>query len=87
MKSSRCASGIVQRQTFVWVTKFRVQSVFFGGVIFFLLPINLVEGAEGGEGREFSILTAWWIKLLENLVVQKRRILYLLPEGRTLNRL
>lgn len=35
--------------------------------------ISLVEGAEGGEWREFSILTAWWIKLLENLVVPSTR--------------
>ena len=34
-----------------------------------------------------SFLTAWWIKLLVSLVVRERRLLYLLPEGRRLNRL
>ena len=43
--------------------------------------------AGGSEGREFSFLTAWCMKLSLSLVVRQRRLLYLLPEGRRLNRL
>jgi hypothetical protein len=39
----------------------------------------------GSEGREFIILTAWCTK--QSLVEQLWRILYLLLEGRRLNRL
>src|SRR4029434_756685 len=46
-----------------------------------------MEMAGGSEGREFSFLTAWCMKLFLSLVVQQRRLLYLLPEGRRLNRL
>ena len=43
-------------------------------------------GAGGREGREFSSLTAWWIKLLVSLEVREWRILYILPEGKRLKR-
>src|SRR4029434_1872225 len=43
--------------------------------------------AGGSEGREFSFLTAWCMKLSLSLVVRQWRLLYLLPEGRMLNRL
>src|SRR4029434_2594598 len=49
--------------------------------------IRLTDMAGGSEGREFSFLTAWCIKLFLSLVVRHRRLLYLLPEGRRLNRL
>ena len=39
------------------------------------------------EGREFSILTAWWRKLLHCLEVRELRLRNLLPEGRRLKRL
>ena len=44
---------------------------------------SLVDEA---EGREFSFLTAWWMKLFVRLVERARRLRYLLPEGRGLNR-
>ena len=45
------------------------------------------EGERGREGREFSILTAWWKKLFLSLVELERRLQNLLPEGRRLKRL
>ena len=45
-------------------------------------------GREGGrEGREFSILTAWWRKLFLSLTVPQLRLRNFLPEGRRLKRL
>ena len=58
-----------------------------GGVWGFQLPVSLEDMAGGSEGREFSVLTAWCMKLFLSLAVQQRRLLYLLPEGRRLNSL
>ncbi|KAI3363963.1 hypothetical protein L3Q82_001554 [Scortum barcoo] len=62
-----------------------------GGPVFLETPppslVLLLAGAGSGEGREFSSLTAWWMKLFVSLVVRERRLLYLFPEGRRLNRL
>ena len=46
-----------------------------------------VRWREGRAGREFSILTAWWIKLSFSLLVLARRLLSLLPDGSRLKRL
>ncbi|KAJ3588279.1 hypothetical protein NHX12_011872 [Muraenolepis orangiensis] len=40
----------------------------------------------GREGREFSILTTWWMKLFLSLVGLERRLRNLLPVGRRLKR-
>ena len=40
----------------------------------------------GRAGREFSFLTAWWIKLSLSLLVLARRLLSLLPDGRRLKK-
>src|SRR4029434_1073157 len=50
-------------------------------------PIRLTDMAGGIEGREFSFLTAWCMKLFLSLVVWQRGLLYPIPEGRRLNRL
>lgn len=39
------------------------------------------------EGRQFSFLTASWIRLFASLVEWARMLLYLLPEGMMLKRL
>ena len=63
-------------------------SVILGGLGGGFQPrIRLTDMAGGSEGREFSFLTAWCIKLFLSLVVRQRRLLYLLPEGRRLNRM
>ncbi len=39
------------------------------------------EGRGGKDGREFSFLTAWWMKLSFSLFVLAWRLLSLLPDG------
>lgn len=60
-----------------------------------VLDVGVCEGEEGGfmchralgaEGREFSILTAWWKKLSFGLAELAQRLRNLLPEGRRLKR-
>ena len=58
-----------------------------GGVDYSSVPVSPEDLAGGREGREFSFLTAWCMKLSLSLVVRQRRLLYLLPEGRRLNSL
>ena len=69
------------------IIKYSKEIVCPGSRVFFQLSDSLVGVAEGREGREFSFLTAWWMKLFVSLVVRVWRLLYLLPEGRRLNRL
>ncbi len=42
---------------------------------------------EGGQGQEFSFLTAWWMKLSFSLLVLAWRIRSLLPDGSRLKKL
>ncbi|KAG5268036.1 hypothetical protein AALO_G00207520, partial [Alosa alosa] len=59
-----------------------------GGPLWVQCPgCYVAEGGGGRGGREFSILTAWCMKLLVSLVVRERRLLYLFPEGSRSNRL
>ncbi len=45
------------------------------------------EGRGGKDGREFSFLTAWWMKLSFSLLVLAWRLLSLLPDGSRLKKL
>ncbi len=45
------------------------------------------EGRGGKDGREFSFLTAWWMKLSFSLFVLAWRLLSLLPDGSRLKKL
>ncbi len=45
------------------------------------------EGRGGKVGREFSFLTAWWMKLSFSLLVLAWRLRSLLPDGRRLKKL
>ncbi len=45
------------------------------------------EGRGGKDGREFSFLTAWWIKLSFSLLVLAWRLRSLLPDGSRLKKL
>ncbi len=45
------------------------------------------EGRGGKDGREFSFLTAWWMKLSFSLLVLAWRLRSLLPDGSRLNKL
>ncbi len=46
------------------------------------------RGEGGGkDGREFSFLTAWWMKLSFSLFVLAWRLLSLLPDGSRLKKL
>ncbi len=45
------------------------------------------EGRGGKDGREFSFLTAWWMKLSFSLLVLARRLRSLLPDGSRLKKL
>ncbi len=45
------------------------------------------EGGGGKDGREFSFLTAWWMKLSFSLLVLAWRLLSLLPDGSRLKKL
>ena len=48
----------------------------------------MLVGAEGREARELSFLTAWGEKhLFTSLVEPARRLQYLLPDGRRLEKL
>ncbi len=44
-------------------------------------------GGGGKDGREFSFLTAWWMKLSFSLLVLAWRLLSLLPDGSRLKKL
>jgi len=43
-------------------------------------------GGEGREGREFSLLTAWWEETCFSRVVLDLRLRSILPEGRRVKR-
>ncbi len=45
------------------------------------------EGRGGKDGREFSFLTAWWMKLSFSLLVLAWRLRSLLPDGSRLKKL
>ncbi len=45
------------------------------------------RGEGGKDGREFSFLTAWWMKLSFSLLVLAWRLLSLLPDGSRLKKL
>ncbi len=45
------------------------------------------RGGGGKDGREFSFLTAWWMKLSFSLFVLAWRLLSLLPDGSRLKKL
>ncbi len=45
------------------------------------------EGRRGKDGREFSFLTAWWMKLTFSLLVLAWRLRSLLPDGSRLKKL
>ncbi len=45
------------------------------------------RGEGGKDGREFSFLTAWWMKLSFSLFVLAWRLLSLLPDGSRLKKL
>ncbi len=46
------------------------------------------RGGEGGkDGREFSFLTSWWMKLVFQSVCLAWRLLSLLPDGSRLKKL
>ncbi len=45
------------------------------------------EGRGGKDGREFSFLTSWWMKLSFSLFVLAWRLLSLLPDGSRLKKL
>ncbi len=45
------------------------------------------EGRRGKDGREFSFLTAWWMKLSFSLLVLAWRLRSLLPDGSRLKKL
>ncbi len=45
------------------------------------------RGRGGKDGREFSFLTAWWMKLSFSLLVLAWRLLSLLPDGSRLKKL
>src|SRR4029434_10205664 len=51
----------------------------FRGGLGFQPHVRLTDMAGGSEGREFSFLTAWCMKLFLSLVVRQQRLLYLLP--------
>ncbi len=44
------------------------------------------EGRGGKDGREFSFLTAWWMKLSFSLLVLAWRLRSLLPDGSRLKK-
>ncbi len=45
------------------------------------------RGGGGKDGREFSFLTAWWMKLSFSLLVLAWRLRSLLPDGSRLKKL
>ncbi len=45
------------------------------------------RGEGGKDGREFSFLTAWWMKLSFSLLVLAWRLRSLLPDGSRLKKL
>ncbi len=51
--------------------------------------VGVVCGGAGGDkdGREFSFLTAWWMKLSFSLLVLAWRLRSLLPDGSRLKKL
>ncbi len=45
------------------------------------------RGGEGKDGRKFSFLTAWWMKLSFSLLVLAWKLRSLLPDGSRLKKL